>query len=92
MDLIKAFLSKILASPDVMQDQFFFKHGIGSSTIAELLQQTAVEIEEKIAEDKKIEEKVSAASRVETFSKKKSYLPIILFLQISKIVGAGEFV
>jgi hypothetical protein len=39
IDLIKAFLSKILASPDVMQDPSFFKHDIGSSTIAELLQQ-----------------------------------------------------
>jgi hypothetical protein len=62
MDLIKAFLSKILASPNVMQDPSFFKHDIGSSTIAELLQQTAVEIEEKKAEDKKIDEAVSAAS------------------------------
>jgi hypothetical protein len=71
MNLIKAFLSKILASPDVMQDpSYFFKHDIRSSTIAELLQQTAVEIEEKRAEDKKIEEAVSAALRAETFSEK----------------------
>jgi hypothetical protein len=68
--LIKAFLSKILASPNVMQVPSFFKQNIGSSTIAELLQQTAVEIEEKKAEDMKIEERVSAASRAETFSEK----------------------
>jgi hypothetical protein len=41
-----------------MQDPSFFKHDIGSSTITELLQQTALEIEEKKAEDKKIEEAV----------------------------------
>ena len=87
MDLIKAFLSKILASPDVIEDPIFFKHDIGSSIIAELLQQTAVEIEEKKAEDKKIEEAVSAALRVETFSERNvlpSNYPFLADLQDSR--------
>jgi hypothetical protein len=66
MDMIKAFLSKFLASPDVMKDPDFFKDGVGSSTIRDLLQQAAAEIEKKKAEDKKIEEAVVAAFRVET--------------------------
>jgi hypothetical protein len=49
-------------------DPSFFKDGVGSSTIGDLLQQTAAEIEKKKADDKKIEEAVSAALRVETFS------------------------
>jgi hypothetical protein len=67
MKIIKAFLSKILASPDVMKDPSFFKDGVGSSTIGDLLQQTAAETEKKKAGDKKIEEAISAALRVELF-------------------------
>jgi hypothetical protein len=51
-----------------MKDQSFFKDGVGCSTIGDLLQQAAAEIEKKKAEHKEIEEAVSAALRVETFS------------------------
>jgi hypothetical protein len=62
-----------------MKDPSFFKDGVGS-TIGDLLQQTAAEIEKKKAKDKKIEEAVSAALPVETFSENysMSYLPIFL--------------
>jgi hypothetical protein len=93
MDLIKAFLLEILASPDDMKDPSFFQNGVGSSTIGDLLQQTAAKIEKKKEDDKKREEAVSAALRVERhFPKTMSYLPIILFLRISKMVEAVKFV
>jgi hypothetical protein len=87
MDMIKAFLSKFLASPDVMKDPDFFKDGVGSSTIRDLLQQAAAEIEKKKAEDKKIEEAVVAAFRVETFSENivlPSNFPFLADLQDSR--------
>jgi hypothetical protein len=87
MDLIKVFLSKILASPDDMNDPSFFKNGVGSSTIGDLLQQTAAEIEKKKEEDEKMEEAVSAALRVETFSENNvlpSNYPFLADLQDSR--------
>jgi hypothetical protein len=87
MDMIKAFLSKILASPNVMKDPSFFKDGVGSSTIGNLLQQTAAEIEKKKLDDKKVEEAVSAALRVETVSENNvlpSNFPFLADLQDSR--------
>jgi hypothetical protein len=88
MDMvIKAFLLKILASPDVMKGPSFFKDGVGSSKIGDLLQQAAVEIEKKKAEHKKIEEAVSAPLRVETFSENNvlpSNFPFLADLQDSR--------
>jgi hypothetical protein len=86
--VIKVFLSKILASLSVMKDPSFFKDGVGSSTIGDLLQQTAAEIEKKKANDKKIEEAFSAALRgVETFSEiyvLPSHFPFLADLQDSR--------
>jgi hypothetical protein len=51
MLMIETFLSNILASPNVMKN-LSFKDGVGSSTVGNLLQQKAAEIEKKKARDK----------------------------------------
>jgi hypothetical protein len=87
MDMIKAFLLKILASPGAMKDPSFFKDGVGSSTIGDLLQQAGADIEKKKVQDKKIEEAVSAALLVETFYGNNvlpSNFPFLADLQDSK--------
>ncbi len=55
-------LSKVLGSDKGLQETTVVKHEIGSRKIVEMMQQTVVEMEEKKAEDKKMEEAVSAAS------------------------------
>jgi paraquat-inducible protein B len=60
---------------------------VGSSTIGDLLQQTAAEIEKKKEEEEKIEEAASAALRVETFSENNvlpSNYPFLADLQDSR--------